>query len=213
MTLPPAFPTLLQLGRLAVRQALENCAADPALPRLLAVDATCGNGHDTLFLAQSLTALSGEKDWGVLGLDVQEQALATTKQALEEHGLQEGVVLLLESHEDIVNIAERRLPDADAGLAAVMYNLGYLPRSDKRVITRKETTLPSLRGAAAMLAPRGILAVHAYGGHPGGFEELRAVEYWCSALPFELWQVARYAVPNKPQAPESLFLIQKRVSA
>jgi SAM-dependent methyltransferase len=213
MTLPPAFPTLLQLGQLAVRHALENCAADPALPRLLAVDATCGNGHDTLFLAQSLTALAGDKGWAVLGLDVQEQALASTRQALEEQGLREGVALLRESHEDIIGIAERHLPDADAGLAAVMYNLGYLPRSDKRVITRKESTLPSLYGAASMLAPRGILSIHAYGGHPGGFDELRAVEDWCADLPFELWQAARYAVPNKPHAPETLFLIQKRAWA
>jgi SAM-dependent methyltransferase len=197
---------------MAVRAALEHCAADAALPALLAVDATCGNGYDTLFLAQTLEELCGDKGWSVLGFDVQSQALDSTRAVLQAEGCSPRVDLLLQSHERLKDEVVRQMAKAPTALCAVMYNLGYLPRSDKRVITRKESTLPSLCDAAALLAPRGILAVHAYGGHPGGQEEMNAVEQWCAALPYDAWQVARYALPNKPHGPETLFLIQRRVA-
>lgn len=51
-----------------------------------AVDATAGNGHDTLFLAQ-LVGDSG----AVYAFDIQQQAVDATIGRLKEHGLEKGL--------------------------------------------------------------------------------------------------------------------------
>ncbi|WP_235597825.1 methyltransferase domain-containing protein, partial [Geobacillus stearothermophilus] len=48
----------------------------------IAVDATVGNGHDTVFLAE----LVGERGH-VFGFDIQAEAIATARARLAEHGL------------------------------------------------------------------------------------------------------------------------------
>lgn len=228
-SLHTAIPDLIRLGRRVVRNALLRCAGNPALPCLAVVDGTCGNGHDTLFLAEILAAISG-KPCGVFAFDVQAKAIEATRARLG--GLADRVSLLLESHARLSEALARpaaypaslagvfdrpeKAPSAGGSrsaslpIAAAMYNLGFLPRSDKRVITSAPGTLASLESAAAHLVPQGVLAVHAYGGHPDGLEEMRAVDAWHAALPFDQWTVARYALHNKTRNPEALFLAEKR---
>lgn len=213
-----AFPSLLDAARAAVGGTLAAFAASAHARNIVAVDATCGNGNDTLFLARRLRELTADtgKEYGVLGLDVQQGALDSAASLLHAQGCRERVGLLLAGHEHLSSLLtaysgeEERNGRAAPAVAAVMYNLGFLPRSDKRVVTRKESTLASLQAAGALLAPGGILAVHAYGGHEGGGEELAAVGLWCTSLPYGDWLAARYAIVNKPHNPEALFLAQKR---
>jgi len=135
-----------------------------------AVDATVGNGHDTLFLAGQV----GERGH-VWGFDVQQPALAATAARLAERGLSGRVSLLHAGHQTLAE----RLPARAAGqLSAVMFNLGYLPGSDKQVTTRPDTTLQALAAALANLRPGGLLSVLAYRGHAGGDDESRAVADW-----------------------------------
>jgi len=133
-----------------------------------ALDATVGNGHDTLFLAEQVG------DTGhVWGLDVQPGALTNAHDLLAGKGLSERVSLIKGGHQHL----NEQLPEAARGrLATVMFNLGYLPGSDRRVSTRPETTLPALDAALANLRPGGMLSVLAYRGHPGGQDEATAVE-------------------------------------
>ena len=220
MTIPTrhtAIPDLLRFGRQVAREALLRCASDPALPCLAAVDGTCGNGHDTLFLAQTLAEIGG-KPHGVFAFDVQPAAIASARARLG--ALADGVTLLLASHARLAEELARpeNCPASLAGggttlpppIAAAMYNLGFLPGSNRRVVTTAGDTLVSLQSTAALLAPRGVLLVHAYSGHPGGREELEAVDAWHAALPFEQWTAARYALRNKTRNPEALFLAEKR---
>lgn len=214
----PPFPSLLDAARQAASGALAAFAYDGAAGGVLAVDATCGNGNDTLFLAERLFALTAasRQDWGVLGLDIQESALETAASLLCSCPGRERVRLVLKGHEHLAALLdEYALAAEEAGrvrpvTACVMYNLGFLPRSDKRVVTRAENTLTSLEAAGARLSPGGVLIVHAYGGHAGGSDEFAAVEAWCAALPYDVWLAARYAVANKRRNPEALFLAQKR---
>ncbi len=201
-----AFPELTAFSRQAVRSALEHCTALlPANAPLLAVDGTCGNGHDTLFLAKELAALRPGGGFHLLGFDVQEAALAATRARLKAANALEGVRLLREGHECLAGF----LPE-DAVCAAAVYNLGFLPGSDKRLTTRAGTTLAALRAVADILAPGGVLSVHAYAGHPGGQEEATAVDAWFSALPYTVWTVARYSHCNKARNPEILFLAERK---
>lgn len=203
-----AVPDLLRLGRQAVAACLAGLAGSAPSP-LLAVDCTCGNGHDCLFLARTLTTLDTAKSGIVLGLDVQSAALEATRNRLAEKNLERHAHLLLQGHENLAAVLDSSTSDISRP-AVVMYNLGFLPGSDKRLTTRSDTTIVSLSAAAAALLPSGLLCVHAYGGHPGGLDELRAVEAWCAALSFDEWVVGRYDICNKVRNPESLFLAEKR---
>ncbi len=214
------FPSLLDAARQAVAEVLEAFVLNESAKALLAVDATCGNGNDTLFLAEQLCTLgaAAEKPWRVLGLDIQEQALHNTDMLLRFCPGRDRVKLILQGHEHIAalinaqGLAEREAGRPVPATVCVMYNLGFLPRSDKTVVTKAESTMLSLTGAAWHLAPGGLLVVHAYGGHEGGSEEYAVVDAWCAALPYADWLVMRYALANKPHNPEALFLVQRRMS-
>jgi hypothetical protein len=59
-----------------------------------------------------------------------------------------------------------------------MFNLGYLPGSDKNCITKSETTLPALAQSLEILKPGGLLSIMLYPGHAGGDTEASAVIAW-----------------------------------
>ena len=198
-------PRLGALAKTAVTAALEHGAGRVSPQEILtAVDATCGNGHDTLFLAQTLRRLRPENSL-VVAFDLQPTALRTARERLDADAPPLSARFAAKSHET---------PSADlpphSALYAAMYNLGFLPGSDKTIATRPDTTLRSLRDILAHLRPGGVCAVHAYGGHAGGAEELLAVEAFFAELPFDALCVARYALCNKPRNPETLFLAEKR---
>jgi tRNA A58 N-methylase Trm61 len=148
----------------------------------LVIDATAGNGHDTVFLARCVGD-SGR----VLAFDVQAAAIESTRRLLESADVSTNVELFHESH--------ARLADhVPAGsVAAIMFNLGYLPGSDQSVITTTSETLIALEAAVQALRPGGWLCVVCYPGHDGGNDEASAVESWLSSKAGEL-RVARYGM-------------------
>ena len=160
------FRSLTALARQSAGAVLE--------PGALAIDATVGNGHDTLFLATRV-APSGR----VAGFDIQPQALQTTRTRLEQAGLAERVTLFPCGHQFMFD----RVPaDWHGRVSAVMFNLGYLPGSDKIVSTLPTTTLPALDQALLLLRAGGLLSLLVYRGHPGGATEANAVLGWLDQL-------------------------------
>ncbi|MBJ6727686.1 class I SAM-dependent methyltransferase [Geomesophilobacter sediminis] len=160
------------------------------------VDATCGNGQDTLLLAQ-LVGPSGK----VWAFDLQESAIAATRELLEREGVAGRVELLQSGHEGIA--------DHVAGpLQAAVFNLGYLPGGDPSLVTRPESTVAALQQALDLLLPGGILTIAVYTGHPGGDEEARAVEAWCSALPPKKFNVWRHRQLNRPEYAPYLVMVE-----
>lgn len=151
------------------RRAHERIAAH-LHPGDLALDATAGNGHDTLFLARSVGA-----EGHVWALDIQHAAIESTRRRLKEQALEERVTLIQAGHERMAQL----LPESAQGrLRVVMFNLGYLPGSDKHVTTTAESTLAALEAAESMRAPDGLLSVLVYRGHAGAGWEARAVADW-----------------------------------
>jgi SAM-dependent methyltransferase len=143
-------------------------------PGDLAVDTTVGNGHDTLFLARCI-APHGR----VFGFDVQQTALSSARSRLAAAGLAGLVDFELCGHERM----RERLPAAWHGrVAAVMFNLGYLPGADKTLVTRAETTLAALDQAVALLRPGGLISLLLYRDHAGAADEVAAVEGWLGRL-------------------------------
>ncbi|MEM1297287.1 MAG: class I SAM-dependent methyltransferase [Verrucomicrobiota bacterium] len=153
------------------------------------IDATLGNGHDTVFLAQ----LVGE-DGRVFAFDVQSEALESAKEKLDKAGLSSQCRLVLDGHENLAGHV------GDAKVKAVMFNLGYLPGSDKSCITRAETTVAALQNALACLDTEGIITLVVYVGHPGGMEEAASVLKFCENLDSEKFRSVRYDPLNSRKA-------------
>jgi predicted methyltransferase len=166
------------------------------------IDATVGNGHDTLFLAQ-LVGSSGR----VYGFDIQQQALDETLARLEGAGVAERVILYHAGHELIAML----LPESLRGeVRAAMFNLGYLPGGEKWRTTTPSTTLTALSVVLELLAPGGCISVIAYTGHPGGREEAEAVKSWASAMPADLFRVAlEVANSGEGRGPEWIWIEKK----
>ena len=130
----------------------------------LVVDATAGNGHDTLFLA-GLVGDSGK----VMAFDVQQAAIDSTRERLEKAGVGDRVELFHESHGKLLERAGR------GSVAAVMFNLGYLPGGDHEVITEVGETGKAVVQSLFVLKPGGVMTIVCYTGHPGGEEEAEVV--------------------------------------
>lgn len=162
------------------------------------LDATCGNGHDTAFLARTVGP-SGK----VYAVDIQEQALTSTRALLDRERLLRRVTLIHGNHSSLNDI----LPQGSGPFRAIMYNLGFLPLSDKAVVTRADTTIRSLRQALGLLAPGGMISIAAYRGHDEGAEEAQAIVGWAEELPEDI--TARTIEPESALLPPVLWLITK----
>ncbi|MCK5477741.1 MAG: 16S rRNA (cytosine(1402)-N(4))-methyltransferase [Methylococcales bacterium] len=166
----------------------------------IAIDATVGNGHDTLFLAKQV-----ETQGLVFGFDIQKQAIQTARFRLEQELAMNNVKLIHASHSLMKTfIAEKYV----GKINTIMFNLGYLPGSDKTVITETVSTLDALNQSIELLAVGGIITIAAYPGHPGGKEEAYEIGQWCQQLDPKQYIVQQINSSEKDTAPR-LYTIQK----
>lgn len=163
------LPRVTEIAHLLVERCLSNGGC--------AIDATVGNGHDTLFLAH-LVGPEGRVD----GFDVQIDAIERTRAKT--------------SHLPQVNLhhaGHERMDERVRGpVDAVMFNLGYLPSGDHSIITRPASTLPALDRGIALLGEGGILTVVVYPAHEGGIEEAGEVDRWFRNLPRDRFRVVHH---------------------
>ena len=167
-------------------------------PGAIAVDATVGNGHDTVFLLDQVGP-SGK----VFGFDIQQSAIALTS-------IKAGADCLSLIHASHALMDEKIPKQHHGNISAIMFNLGYLPGGDKSIITQTASTLTALTVSGRLLADGGIITVMAYPGHPGGDVETQQVNDWCGQLNPEQFDVRIfYSVGNQDTTPR-LFVIGKR---
>lgn len=187
------IPTFLDFSASILRQVLH--------PGDLAVDATLGNGRDAVLLAEAVGPAGR-----VFCFDIQELAIRRASERLAAAGVLERVVLLRAGHE---RLAEHLPPEALRRVRAATFNLGFLPGSDRRVVTRPETTLAALTALLPFMAPSGVVSIAVYTGHPGGQAEGEAIAAWCAALDPALWRAVRHEQVNKPVNREVLYLLER----
>ena len=165
-----------------------------------AIDSTAGNGYDTLFLAEQVGP-SGK----VIAIDIQDCAIRSTRERLELAGLIDRVRLVTEDHA----ITLRKLMvDDHENVAAITFNLGYLPGSDKSIQTRAENTEKALAASIQLLTPGGYLCVTAYRGHRGGIAEAETVEAFMRKSQTEGHAVDCYE-PESSNSPPVLWVLRK----
>lgn len=166
----------------------------------LAVDATAGNGHDTLKLAQ-IVGQSGK----VYAFDIQIAALEATRHRLEQHGAAQQVQLIHAPHQNLPH----HVPH---GIDLIVFNCGYLPRGDKTLTTQTEHTLTALQHSLAHLRQGGLLSIALYSGHAEGARETAAALTWAQRLHHRHFSVLHYAFINRPNCPPQLLLIEKNAN-
>ncbi len=165
------------------------------------VDGTAGNGHDTLFLAK----LVGEEG-KVWAFDIQEAAVIETRRRITAASLTQATVF----HAGHEAMAECIPLQWHGHVKGIMMNLGYLPGSDKSLITQVETTLHAVRTALQLLAPSGLLTIAVYPGHEGGAKEQSAIEAWAASLPPRDYEAQLIRPINRLASPPECWTVWKR---
>jgi tRNA G37 N-methylase Trm5 len=175
----------------------QNIAKKILKPGDSAVDATAGNGHDTLFLAE-LVGSSGR----VYSFDIQSEAILNTKRLLLENNVFERVKLLQKGHEEIDS-------EVTKGIKVVMFNTGYLPGRHNEIITKEKTTLIALKKSLELISVGGLVLLVIYTGHKGGVKEAEAVEKYLNNLSYKHFDVVKINNLNRYNVPPYLICIQK----
>jgi hypothetical protein len=165
------------------------------------IDATCGNGHDSLFISQTLQPLNGK----LYCFDIQQKAIENTYLLLKKNLSNknfENIFFINNSHEDFLNHIKIKVN-------LIIYNLGYLPNSDKSLTTMVTSTISSIKSALDMLHDKGAICITCYPGHEEGEKEEKALLSFLCTLDNIKFSVCYHKWINKEKAP-SLFWIEKK---
>lgn len=162
------------------------------------IDATMGNGNDTLLLSK-LCGESGQ----VLAFDIQEQALNHTRERLQKAAAPENYTLLLESHSHMSQYAR---PET---VSCIVFNLGYLPGGDHSKATKSNTSITAMEQGLFLLKKGGLLSLCIYSGGDSGFQERDDVLTWLKQLDSHKYLVIRSDYYNRPNNPPIPVLIIK----
>lgn len=156
------------------------------------LDATCGNGYDTFFLAQNFKLAN------IFALDIQEEALKRTKEKCNEFN---NINYILSSHDEF-------LKKTDIDFNFIIFNTGYLPQSNSNVSTKASSTISALDFALKKLKHNSFLAITLYLGHDDK-KEFNEVYNFLISLDKYSYIVFSYKTENTINSP-ILFLIEKK---
>ena len=145
------------------------------------VDATCGNGHDLLYLAKR-----AEKGCHLYGIDIQMTAINNSQELLQSNDIAKDISLTL------------------------IFNLGYLPGSDHHIITKPYQTIDAIKEGLKNLSKSGIITIISYPGTTEGLEEMQILKSFLSDLEQKLYNVCHWQPMNQINNPPELFILQKR---
>ena len=162
------------------------------------VDATMGNGYDTLWLCE----LVGETG-RVYAFDIQQEAVDHTAERLEKAGVRERAVLFCLGHERMLEVVHEPLD-------AVLFNLGWLPGAEHGVTTKTATTLKAVEAALALLKEEAVMTICIYPGHEEGTNELHSLLEWAAKLDDKRYDAMLKCYVNQPNDPPQMLAIRKK---
>ncbi len=161
------------------------------------IDATMGNGNDTLFLSR-LVGESGK----VYAFDIQKQAIEKTTELLKKNNASGNTKLILDGHQNIEKYV-------DGEVSAVMFNLGYLPGGDHSVATMAETTKQAIESSLKLLKKGGVITIGVYYGGDSGFDEKNEIMEYFKEIDYKKYTVIVMDYTNRPNCPPIAVIIEK----
>lgn len=159
----------------------------------IVIDATCGNGNDTLFLAKR--AHRGK----VYAIDIQAEAIANTQKRCQDF---ENIHYICDSHGKINTYINEAIDLA-------IYNLGYLPNSNSELTTTSTSTITALTATLNLLKPNGACLITIYTGHDNHQEEKQILPFIKTLSKYE-YNVLKYEFINLIDPPY-LIVIEKKL--
>ncbi len=163
---------------------------------LVMVDCTAGSGNDTIFLSE-IGGLYGK----VYAFDIQDEAINRVRAKIDRLNI-ENVVLICDSHERLDQYIEGQIDCA-------VFNLGYLPGSDRSITTRPDSTIRALESVLSKIKKEGLVTVVSYSTHPGGELEYIKLNEYLVGLNEKYFKVTRIGHLNSTKPGPVLFVIQK----
>lgn len=163
------------------------------------VDATMGNGYDTLFLCQ----LAGDTGH-VTAFDIQQQALDATKELLLKHHMLSRAQLYLDSHTNMEQYVQEESIDG------MFFNFGYLPGGDHSLATKADTSVEAIEKGLGLLKKGGIMALCIYSGGDTGFEEKERILGYLQGLDERKYVVIVNTYYNRKKNPPIPAFVVKR---
>ena len=162
------------------------------------MDCTAGNGHDTLFLLEKTAP-----DGFVHAFDIQISALENTKKRLENAGIPSSRYRLIQDcHSHLADYVQ-------PGIAACMFNLGYLPGASHEITTEPFTVMKALDIAMDLLKSQGIITVVMYPGHEAGRHEMETLLKFVSSIDEKRCRVMHLLNVNTSKISPSILVLQK----
>lgn len=156
----------------------------------IVIDATVGNGNDTVLLA----SLAKQ----VIGYDIQAKAIENTRQKLNTLNMN-NVTLCQKSFEHVLENPHFR---------GVVFNLGYLPGGDKSITTQPDVTLNTLQTIIKRMDITDFILITAYPGHEAGLQEADRLMALIQTLDTS-FVAFTYQIHNRKKAP-FVIIIEKQ---
>ena len=166
------------------------------------IDATCGNGKDTLFLSKLLP--NGK----IFCFDIQKKAIENTFSLLKENlekDFTKRIFFINNSHEDFSSI-EKSIP-----IKLIVYNLGYLPGGDKNITTKTSSTLESINNALKIITQDGAISITCY-PHKEGLKEQEAILKFLESLNSPKYSICFHKWINKKNVPNLIWIRKSKFS-
>lgn len=165
----------------------------------LYIDATMGNGNDTLFLCE----LSGENGH-VIAFDIQQIAIDNTTKLLIENNCYEKATLVLDGHQHMDKYAAKESVDV------ICFNFGYLPGGDHKIATKPETSIEAIKKGLELLKPNAIMSLCLYSGGDTGYEEKIQIINYLNSLSVQDYNIILCQYMNRKKEPPCPVFIFKR---
>lgn len=176
-----------------VRYLLQECIQKAKV----IIDATCGAGHDCLFLAQN-----APQDAQIVAFDIQSIALEKTAELLEEHRVRQRVNLNLDNYINFKSYISNKID-------LIIFNLGYLPQADKDITTQVDDLAAALPSMLMQLNCQGVICIVSYIGHTAGRKEYLWLESYLPELSNKEFNVGKYMLFNHNNSAPIVYIIER----
>lgn len=175
----------------SMRLIVNNYLKENVTKNDVIVDATIGNGNDTLLLANLAKF--------VYGFDIQKKALINTKNLLETNNIT-NYKLIKDSHLKVYNYLTE--------FKGIVFNLGYLPKGDKTIHTNALETLETIKLLTKNNPYPKFICITCYVGHEEGKKEANLLLEYVKTLPNN-YQLIKHLNESSPLSPFILIIEKK----
>lgn len=162
------------------------------------IDATAGNGGDTLYLCQLL-----QGQGRVIAFDIQQEAVDNTRARLAGAGYEGIAEVICRGHQHMAEYAEAESIDG------IVFNFGWLPGGDHDIFTKKESSIAAIRAGLELLKPGGFMSLCVYYGRNNGYTERDGILELMEQVDSRKFTVLQIGFPNRRNDPPfPIFIIK-----